>query len=95
MTHVPGSPLDVFVEALVALGGPLTSIVEHMARAQAAGLSAPDAPSIPEVLTAMLRGVLDPLRDEFSADEIETATEFVVRTCDRIVEEVLLVEPED
>ena len=64
-----------------------------MSHTRASGRSGSDAPPIPGVLADLLRGVLDPLRDEFSAGEIEDAARVLSRACDQIAAEVLLVDP--
>jgi hypothetical protein len=94
MTDSPPPPLEKLVNAIVEVGGPLTSIVSHMVRFEAAVESAPDAPSIPVALANILRGTLDPLRDEFSAEDLEMAAAVLSRACAQVVDDVLLVEPD-
>lgn len=93
MTSSTPSALYDLVDEVVSLGGPLTSIVDHMTRYQRAGASAPDAPSIPEALRNMLHGVLEPLSAEFSADDLATATAILDRVTHQVTSEIYLVPP--
>jgi hypothetical protein len=88
-------PIEALIEAIVALGGPLTSIVSHMVETQMSGRGAPNAASIPNILRGLLRDVLDPLRDEFSADEILASARALERTTDQICGEIFLVNGDD
>jgi hypothetical protein len=87
-------PIEALIEAIVALGGPLTSIVSHMVETQMSGRGAPNAASIPNILRGLLRDVLDPLRDEFSADEILASGRALQRATDQICGEIYLVNME-
>ena len=71
MDRIP-SPLDQLVTAVVGLGGPLTTIVTHMAAsAEAGGRGAEAASPIPDALHAVLAEVLDGLRDDTPATDLE------------------------
>jgi hypothetical protein len=84
-------PIEALIQAVVALGGPLTSIVGHMVETQMSGRGAPNPASIPNVLRGLLRDVLDPLRDEFSADEIVTSARALERVTEQVCAEIFLV----
>jgi hypothetical protein len=90
-------PIEALVEAVVGLGGPLTSIVSHMVETQMSGRGAPNAASIPNILHGLLRDVLEPLRDEFSAGEILASARALERVTDQVCGEILLVngDPDD
>jgi hypothetical protein len=88
-------PIESLIDAVVALGGPLTSIVSHMFEFRGSGRGDPDAEEIPDVLRRLLREVLDPLRDEFSAGDILTGARTLDRVTDQICAEIFLVDPEE
>jgi hypothetical protein len=94
MTPAQPSPaLARFVDALVDLGGPLTSIVSHMRRHRPLGPAARHAPSIPERLRELLPEVLGELEAEHPEAELDAATRVLLRASERICEDVFLVEP--
>lgn len=55
------SPAEPFVRALVPLAGQLHLLLAHMERFEEEGLSHPGAPPVPDVLAALLAGILAPL----------------------------------
>lgn len=87
MEPTPDTPIQSLVSAVVDLGGPLTSIVGHMAAAP----SAPDAASIDKALAGVLQSVLAPLRRSCSPAELDTAARVLSQVTDRIVDEVMIV----
>jgi hypothetical protein len=87
-------PIETLIAAVVGLGGPLTSIVGHMVESQMSGRGAPNPASIPNILRGLLRDVLDPLRDEFSADEILMSARALDRVTEQVCGEIVLVNPD-
>jgi hypothetical protein len=90
-------PLDALVFQLVSTTGALMFIVGHMERSISSGRSAPDAPPVQEVLSALLRDVLAPLPERHGRAAIETATTVLAEATEIACTELFLVpisEPE-
>jgi hypothetical protein len=87
-TMPPCAPGDAAIAGLVAqmlqTTGTLTLVVDEMMRFQAAGHSAPDAPSVIDILDRLLRDVLASLLATHPAAAIEEAAA-VLREADEIV----------
>lgn len=93
MRHHPDS-LDDLVDAIICLGGPLTSIVSHMASFQASRPTGPAPRPIPTILRELLLGTLVDLRDDEAAADLESAARILDRVTDIVCAEILLVDPD-
>jgi hypothetical protein len=80
--------LDDFVAQLLQTGGQFTLLINHMCVSASA-----DAAPIPEVLTGLLKGVLEPLLMNRGPDEIQLAADVLAEAIDVIGEELILVPP--
>lgn len=85
--------LDDVIAQLLAVTGPLTQILEHMARVSATGQSAPDAPPVAEVLTGLLRDVLEPLPAAHGEHVLQSTAAVLDQAAELICSEVFLVPP--
>jgi hypothetical protein len=79
------TPLERYVAELVALGGPLTSIVDHMQR------NGGTPASIPEVLRGLLGSTLSPLTADHDDATLDAAAALLHDTCEIVCAEILLV----
>jgi hypothetical protein len=83
--------LEGLAEHLLACGGVLSQIVNHMVRSEAAGRSSADAVAIPVALHELRRGILEPLASTHPKSEIEATTAMLAEVTETIRDEVLLV----
>ncbi len=83
--------MQSFVGELVDLGGPLTSIVDHMTSWQSAGRSAPDALPVNVVLDGLLNDVLKPLENDFDEDALMQSAAVLDAACKLVCSEIHLV----
>jgi hypothetical protein len=74
MSHIQ-SPTHAFVTALVGIGGPLVTTIDHMRRH-----ANPDADTIPEVLTRILTDIVDSELDH-PPDDLYLAAAVLNATC--------------
>ena len=87
------SPAAPLVRELVPVGGQLHLLIAHMEQWSAEGHSAADAPPIPDVLAALLDGVLAPLARRHP-DDVLAATRVLREVGVAIEREILLVVPD-
>ncbi len=80
-------------EALLDLASLSAQILAHMARSQAQGRSAPDAPPPEQVFRDLLTGILRPMLDGHPPPDIAAAQRILVEAVETIEDEILLVEP--
>lgn len=85
------SPAEPFVRALVPLAGQLHLLLTHMERFEEEGLSHPDAAPVPDVLAALLTGILAPLARR-RPDDLDVAATLLDEV-GRAVEDELFVLP--
>jgi len=79
--------LERVVDAVLACTGPVTQILDHMARA-----SRPPAPErAAEVLRGLLCGALHPLATSSPREELRVTARLLDAAADLIAEEILLV----
>ena len=83
------SPTDAYVNALVGVGGQLTSTIHHMLT-----YSDQENPPIAEVLTRLLTDIVDAELDE-APDDLYTAAGILNSTATAIEENLFLVPPDD
>ncbi|HEY2769627.1 MAG TPA: hypothetical protein VGI87_03630 [Solirubrobacteraceae bacterium] len=86
--------VDELVTELLACGGVLSQMMSHMAEFSASGRSAPDAPSIPEVMHTLICSVLDHVERRYSRRDIRMATRLVEEVTTAICDEIYAVNPE-
>jgi hypothetical protein len=86
--------LDELVIELLACGGVLSQMISHMAEFSASGRSAPDAPSIPEVMHTLIRSVLNGVERGYSKRDIRVATRIVDDVTTAICDDIYVVNPE-
>jgi hypothetical protein len=84
------SPTHAYVRALVGIGGPLVTTIDHMRRH---ANPAPDADTIPEVLTRLLTGIVDAELDH-PPDDLYVTAAVLSATCKAIEENLFLVDPD-
>jgi hypothetical protein len=82
------SPTTEYVKALVGIGGQLVSTIDHMRRHPS---TAPDADSIPEVLTRLLTDIVDAEVDR-PPDDLYTSAAVLDATAKAIEENLFLVD---
>lgn len=92
--HAQPDAVDELVDAIISLGGPLTSIVNHMASFRASRPGGPPPRPIPLILRELLCGTLVGLRDDEAAADLETAARILDRVTDIVCAEILLVDPD-
>ena len=90
MRHIE-SPTTAYVNALVGVGGPLLTIVDHMRRF---GEPGPGDPAIPEVLTRILLDVVDSDLHR-PPDDLYSAAALLEATAEAIEAYVGLVDPDE
>jgi hypothetical protein len=76
------------------VGGVLSQIVGRMVGFQAAGRSAPDAASIPEVAQTLVRSVLDEVGRRHSKRDVRVAAAIVSESTHAMCENIFYVGPE-
>jgi hypothetical protein len=84
------APTHAYVSALVGIGGPLVTTIDHMRRHRN---SAPDADTIPEVLTRLLTRIVDSELD-YAPDDLYITAAVLNATCKAIEENLFLVDPD-
>jgi hypothetical protein len=84
------SPTHAFVTALVGIGGSLVTTIDHMRRH---ANPAPDADTIPEVLTRILTDIVDSELDH-PPDDLYLAAAVLNATCTAMQENLFLVDPD-
>jgi hypothetical protein len=98
MTNQPiqpqSDPLDELVTNLLSCGGVLSQLISGMVEFEASGLSAPDSAPIPEVAHSLIRGVLEPVRKQFSKRDIRQSGKIVSLVTDQMCSEIYAVSPE-
>jgi hypothetical protein len=82
------SPTHAFVPALVGIGGPLVTTIDHMHRH-----ANPDADTIPEVLTRILTDIVDSELDH-PPDDLYLTAAVLNATCHPMEENLFLVDPD-
>ena len=92
-TRAVPSPVAPLVRALVPVAGQLHEVLAHMELCSAQGRSHPDAPPIPDVLAALLDGILAPLARR-RPEDAEAATRVLRGVSEAIERELLLVTPD-
>lgn len=88
------SPLTGLVEALVDVGGPLTSALSHMEASRDAGHSVPQDDDVPIMLTRLLDQLLVPLELTRTASELTTAAAVLRQAALELEANLFLVSPE-
>src|SRR5438874_5940392 len=73
----PGNALDELVDQLLECGGVLSQIVGHMVRAEASGLSSPDAAPIAEVAHDVIRDAVSEKMARYGAADLTAAARVV------------------
>jgi hypothetical protein len=76
---------------LVAIGGPLASIVWHMQQTAAQSGGCGDA--IPEILTGLLGPTLAGLCEDWPEERIADCADVVHAACARVCEDIFIVPP--
>jgi hypothetical protein len=79
--------IERLVDAVLACAGPVTQILDHMARAP--GPAAPERAA--EVLRGLLCGALQPLAASAPREELRVAARMLDAAADLIVDDILLV----
>ncbi len=87
----PRDALDELVDQLLDCGAVLSQIVGQMIKAEAAGLSAPDAAPIPEVAHGMIRDVLQDLPGRHTNHDLTTAATIVEQATHAMCENIFIV----
>jgi hypothetical protein len=82
---------SAFVDALLAYGGLLLQIDDHVRAFSAAGRSDPDAPPRDEILRTLVGGTLADRFGDMTDADLRTATRAVDRSVEAIEAEILLV----
>ena len=82
---VEPTPFDRYVDEVVALGGPLASIADHMIR------NGGTPTSVAEILGGLLRSTLAPLRADHDEAAFAAGAALLHDTCDIVCAEILLV----
>ena len=78
---------------LLELASLAPQILAHMARSQALGRSAPDAPPPERVFRDLLGETLRPVLERHPPDAVDAARRVLVDAVETIESEILLVEP--
>lgn len=81
----PATPFERYVAEVVALGGPLSSIADHMVR------NGGSPTSIPDILGGLLRDTLSPLAEHYGDEILDAAASLLHETCDVVCSEIYLV----
>jgi len=84
-------PIPAFVDALLAYGGLLLQIGDHMRAYSDAGLSDPDAPPRHEILRTLIGGTLADRFGDMADADLRTATRAIDRSVEAIEAKILLV----
>lgn len=78
------TPYERYVDEVVALGGPLASIADHMIR------NGGTPTSVAEILGGLLRDTLAPLRADHDDAALAAGAALLRDTCDIVCAEILL-----
>lgn len=81
----PATPFERYVSEVVALGGPLASIADHMIR------NGGTPTSIAEILNGLFRDTLRPLAEHHDDAALDAAAELLHATTGIVCEEIYLV----
>jgi hypothetical protein len=83
--------LGRLTEELVAIGGPLASLVSHMIDSAQASGSSPA--SINEVLAHLIEPTIEGLTDGWPDERIEDAADVLHAACERICADIFIAPP--
>src|SRR3954453_12930945 len=85
------TPIERLTGEIVAIGGPLSSLVSHMI--QVGDLKGGDPAEIPVILTDLIGPTIEGITDGWAADRIDDAADILHAACERICSEIFIAPP--